>query len=310
MEYLWLFIGFVLLIKGADFFVDGSSSIARLLRVPSVIIGLTIVALGTSAPEAAVSISAGLIGENEIALSNVIGSNVFNLMIVVGVCACMRPFVPDKDIVNRDLPISFFAAGLLAVMLIGNVLGRIEGIVLLLLMVGYIALTVRSALKNRTEGEEIKTLSPLVSILYIVGGLAAVIWGGQLVVDNASLIAVNLGMSQTLVGLTIVAIGTSLPELVTSIVAAKKGDSGLALGNVVGSNIFNIFFILGMSSALTPIAGSVEAIIDMVLLLVFTLGVFLVGKFRGKIGRTSGAVMISTYVAYTAYIIMRAYNLI
>lgn len=305
MEYLWLLIGFVLLIKGADFFVDGSSSVARLLRVPSVIIGLTIVAMGTSAPEAAVSISAGLAGNNDIALSNVIGSNIFNLLVVVGVCACMRPFTPDKEIVNRDFPISIVGAGLLIAMLVNHILGRMEGIILLLLMVGYIALTVRSALKNRTEGEEVKTLSPILSVIYIIGGLAAIIWGGQLVVDNASLIAVSWGMSQTLVGLTIVAIGTSLPELVTSIVAAKKGDSGLALGNVVGSNIFNIFFILGMSSAITPINSAPEAMFDLVILMAISVVTFLVCKWRGKMERFPGALMLLAYFAYTAYIIIR-----
>ena len=233
MEYVWLVVGFVLLIKGADFFVDGSSSLARLLRVPSVIIGLTIVAMGTSAPEASVSMSAALSGSNEIALSNVIGSNIFNGLVVVGICAFMAAFSTNKDILKRDLPLNILITFILCIMLANGVLSRLEGILLLIGMTAYLISMVISALKNRQDEENGKVLSLPKSLLYIAGGLIAVIAGGNLVVDNACIIAESFGVSQNFIGLTIIAVGTSLPELVTSIVATRKGDSGLALGNAI-----------------------------------------------------------------------------
>ena len=305
VNFLLLLLGFVLLIKGADFFVDGSSSVAKLLKVPSVVIGLTIVAMGTSAPEAAVSITAGIAGSNEIAVSNVVGSNIFNMLVVVGVCAAIKPFELDKTILKRDFPVNIVAnVILLCMMLVGSVLSRFNGILLLALMVTYIAFLVVSAIKNREESDEqIKTLSPVMSGVYIVGGLAAVIFGGDLVVDNATVIAQAAGWSETFIGLTIIAIGTSLPELVTSIVASKKGDSGLALGNVVGSNIFNILFILGLSSSISPIAVDSRAVTNMILLLVLTTLMYLTCIMCKKLGRVEGISMVLIYVAYTAYLL-------
>ena len=271
MMYVLLIVGFILLIKGADFFVDGASSTAKLLKVPSVIIGLTIVAMGTSAPEAAVSISAGLSGSSDIALSNVIGSNIFNLLIVVGVSAIICPMKTEKVILRRDIWWSLGAAVATLIMMTDMKISGAEGILLLGGMAAYIAVLVFDARKKRDEGDEVKAMSPLKSIIYIVGGLAAIIIGGDLVVDSACDIAAAFGMSEALIGLTIVAAGTSLPELVTSIVAAKKGDSGLALGNVVGSNIFNILFILGSASALTTINVAPELFIDTAILIAVTL---------------------------------------
>ena len=253
MMYVLLIVGFVLLIKGADFFVEGSSSVAKLLKVPSVIIGLTIVAMGTSAPEAAVSISAGLAGSSDIALSNVIGSNIFNLLIVVGVSAIICPMATEKVIMQRDIWWSLGATVAVLVMMIDMKVSTIEGILLLAAMVAYIVILIRAAKKNREAGEDFKTMSPIKSVIFIIGGLAAIVVGGDLVVDSACDIAAAFGMSEALIGLTIIAMGTSLPELVTSVVAAKKGESGLALGNVIGSNIFNLLFILGAASALTSI---------------------------------------------------------
>ncbi|MBR2715286.1 MAG: calcium/sodium antiporter [Ruminococcus sp.] len=305
LNILLLILGFILLIKGADFFVDGSSSVAKLLKVPSVVIGLTIVAMGTSAPEAAVSITAGIAGSNEIAISNVVGSNIFNMLVVVGTCALIKPFVLDKTILKRDFPINAIAnVILLILMLLGSVLSRFDGIVMLVLMLSYIGFLVVTAIKNREESdEEFKTLSPLLSVVYIVGGLAAVIFGGDLVVDNATVIAKAAGWSETFIGLTIIAIGTSLPELVTSIVASKKGESGLALGNVVGSNIFNILFILGLSSTILPITVDTRAIANTILLLVMTVLMFIMCVIRKKLGRVEGALMCAMYVAYTAYLL-------
>ena len=240
MEYLLLLVGFVLLVKGADFFVEGSSSLAKIMKVPSVIIGLTIVAMGTSAPEASVSINAALTGNNDIAISNVVGSNIFNGLVVVGICAFLASFKTNLDILKRDMPLNIVITMILCFMFMDGKLSRIEGLILLAGMAAYIVSMIYSALKNRETGEDCKVLSLPKSIVFMAGGLVAVIFGGDLVVDNACVIAANFGVSQNFIGLTIIAIGTSLPELVTSIVATRKGDSGLALGNAIGSNIFNI----------------------------------------------------------------------
>ena len=305
MMYVLLIVGFILLIKGADFFVDGASSTAKLLKVPSVIIGLTIVAMGTSAPEAAVSISAGLSGSSDIALSNVIGSNIFNLLIVVGVSAIICPMKTEKVILRRDIWWSLGAAAATLIMMTDMKISGAEGILLLGGMAAYIAVLVFDARKKRDEGDEVKAMSPLKSIIYIVGGLAAIIIGGDLVVDSACDIAAAFGMSEALIGLTIVAVGTSLPELVTSIVAAKKGDSGLALGNVVGSNIFNILFILGSASALTTINVAPELFIDTAILIAVTLLMYFLCRSKDKTSRGEGALCMLVYAAYMAYIILR-----
>ena len=305
MMYVLLIVGFILLIKGADFFVDGASSTAKLLKVPSVIIGLTIVAMGTSAPEAAVSISAGLSGSSDIALSNVIGSNIFNLLIVVGVSAIICPMKTEKVILRRDIWWSLGAAVATLIMMTDMKISGAEGILLLGGMAAYIAVLVFDARKKRDEGDEVKAMSPLKSIIYIVGGLAAIIIGGDLVVDSACDIAAAFGMSEALIGLTIVAAGTSLPELVTSIVAAKKGDSGLALGNVVGSNIFNILFILGSASALTTINVAPELFIDTAILIGVTLMMYFLCRSKDKTSRGEGALCVLVYAAYMAYIIVR-----
>ena len=305
MMYVLLIVGFILLIKGADFFVDGASSTAKLLKVPSVIIGLTIVAMGTSAPEAAVSISAGLSGSSDIALSNVIGSNIFNLLIVVGVSAIICPMKTEKVILRRDIWWSLGAAVATLIMMTDMKISGAEGILLLGGMAAYIAVLVFDARKKRDEGDEVKAMSPLKSIIYIVGGLAAIIIGGDLVVDSACDIAAAFGMSEALIGLTIVAAGTSLPELVTSMVAAKKGDSGLALGNVVGSNIFNILFILGSASALTTINVAPELFIDTAILIAVTLLMYFLCRTKEKTSRGEGALCVLVYAAYMAYIILR-----
>lgn len=305
MMYLLLLVGFVLLIKGADLFVDGSSSVAGILKVPSVIIGLTIVAMGTSAPEAAVSISAGFSGNSDISLGNIIGSNIFNLLIVIGVCAIIFPAASHKDILKRDMWWNIAISALLFILILDRKISRIDGVILLIAFVVYIGLMIRSALKNRIE-EQPQDLLPLPkSIIYIIIGLAAVVFGGDLVVDNASKIAAFIGMSDTLIGLTIVAIGTSLPELVTSITASRKGDSGIALGNAVGSCLFNTMFILGIASVLTPINAVTELIIDGGILILVTI-LMLVFAFTGrKTNRAEGIICVAAYIAYTAYIIVR-----
>ena len=283
MEYLLLLIGFVLLIKGADFFVDGSSSLARIMKVPSVIIGLTIVAMGTSAPEASVSVNAALAGSNDIAISNVIGSNLFNGLVVVGVCAFMAGFKTNPEILKRDMPLNIIVTAILCIMLLDRHINHIEGIILLISMAVYIAVMVISALKNRATADECKILSLPKSLIFIIGGLIAVIFGG----------------------LTIIAIGTSLPELVTSITATRKGDSGLALGNAIGSNLFNILFILGMSATICPLNVLSESIIDCIILLVSAVILYVFARTKKTMNRWEGIVCVFLYVGYTAYLLIR-----
>ena len=305
MEYLLLLIGFVLLIKGADFFVDGSSSLARIMKVPSVIIGLTIVAMGTSAPEASVSVNAALAGSNDIAISNVIGSNLFNGLVVVGVCAFMAGFKTNPEILKRDMPLNIIVTAILCIMLLDRHINHIEGIILLISMAVYIAVMVISALKNRETADECKILSLPKSLIFIIGGLIAVIFGGTLVVDNACLIAKDFGVSENFIGLTIIAIGTSLPELVTSITATRKGDSGLALGNAIGSNLFNILFILGMSATICPLNVLSESIIDCIILLVSAVILHVFARTKKTMNRWEGIVCVFLYVGYTAYLLIR-----
>ena len=311
MEYVLLIVGFILLIKGADFFVDGASSIAGKLKVPSLVIGLTVVSIGTSLPEAAVSLSASLSGTNEISLGNVIGSNLFNILVVVGISSAILPIITDMDILKRDMPINLAVTVALFVMLIDRKLTRAESIILLIFLATYMFMLIRSALKSRAENtaeEETKILSWPKSIIFVVLGAAAIIGGGQLVVNSATKIAAALGMSETLIGLTVVAFGTSLPELVTSIVAAKKGDSGIAMGNVVGSCLFNILFILGLTGTITPMVASLAMSIDTGILIGVSALMIIFAYTKKKTSRWEGIVFTSMYVVYTAYIIMRAYN--
>lgn len=305
MMYVLLLAGFVLLIKGADFFVEGCSSIARILKVPSVIIGLTIVAMGTSAPEAAVSINAGLAGNSDISLGNIIGSNIFNLLVVIGACAVIFPADSHEDILNRDLWWNIAVSALLFLLILNGRISRMEGLLLLTVFVLYIGIMIRSALKNRIKEAPLESMPLPESLLYVIGGLAAVVLGGDLVVDNASLIAKTFGMSDTLVGLTIVAIGTSLPELVTSITASKKGDCGIALGNAVGSCLFNILFILGAASLLTPIEVVPELVIDGSILIAVTGLILIAAKTGKRTNRIEGIICVLAYIVYAAYIIAR-----
>lgn len=307
-----LVIGFVFLVKGADFFVEGSSSVAKRFNVPSLIIGLTIVAMGTSLPETAVSVTASLVDNNALAVSNAVGSNIFNLMVVIGFCAVMTPVAVDKQTLKRDFPFSVLCAVLLlALGFIGMELGHVDGAILLVLFAVYIIVLVRIALKHKNSGAaveeegEIKLLSMPRSLIYIVLGGASIAVGGDMVVDSASRIAIDFGMSQTLVGLTIVSIGTSLPELVTSIVAARKNEVDMALGNAIGSNIFNFLMVLGIASAISPIAFITENIIDIIILIVFSIVVWIMAWTKTKLNKGEGLIMLALYIAYAVYICVR-----
>ncbi len=318
LSFALLIAGFILLVKGADFFVDGSSSIAKLLKIPSIVIGLTIVAFGTSAPEAAVSIIAGIEKSNDIAVGNVIGSNMFNLLVVLGVSAAIKPVQIKGQIIAKEYPFMLIATALLMVMsydsvLSGgssNVITRGDAIILLLFMGIFLFSVISSALRSRREsiesgGDDIPSYGVGKSLLFTIGGLAGIIIGGQIVVDSASDIAVRFGMSQTLVGLTIVAVGTSLPELVTSIVAARKGESDIAIGNVVGSNIFNILFVLAASAAISPMNINEQCLTDLLILMAASLGTYGFCVTKKRVSRAEGIILTVVYVIYLAYAIIR-----
>lgn len=317
---LFLVIGFVFLIKGADFFVEGSSSVAKKLRVPSMIIGLTIVAMGTSLPECAVSVTASITNNNSLAISNAVGSNIFNLMVVCGVCAVFTPLTVTASTMKKEFPFSVICALLLlAFGFLGMTLGHIDGVILLVFFAGFLFWMIKSAQKARSinpeaelddeivvdEAEDIKILPVWRCIIYIIGGAIAIAIGGDLVVDGASVVAAALGLSQTLIGLTVVALGTSLPELVTSIVAAKKDEVDMALGNVIGSNIFNILFVLGIAAAISPVEFITENIIDIVILVAMSILVWFFAWSKKKIVRWEGVTMLAIYVAYVVYICIR-----
>ena len=315
LSFVMLVIGFVLLVWGADKFVEGASALARKMGVSPLLVGLTIVAFGTSMPELAVSVTAALRGANEIAVGNVVGSNMFNLLVVAGLSAVICPLVMDKMLLRRDWPLSIFAAVLLLVAIApDHVIARRESAVLLVIFAVILSRQIKAALNDRAQlaaaeaeaAEEAAemTKSPVMIWVNIVLGLACIVLGGQLAVNGATGIARMFGLSETLIGLTIVAIGTSLPELVTSIVAARKGQNEIAMGNVIGSNLFNILLILGVSAVITPIPVQATSIIDCLFLITISV-VFYLPARKGKLGRLPGAVMAAMYVAYTAYLIMR-----
>ena len=313
IPYIVLVVSFVALIKGADFFVEGASSLAKKLGVSSVIIGLTVVAMGTSAPEAAVSISAGLQGSNEIALGNVIGSNLFNLLVVLGFCMLITQIPSSEETIKRDFPWNIIetVAIIAAIVLFDTKITRLEGIALLVLFVTYMSYLVYKTIKDRKPAdEEIAEISLTKSLLFLIGGLAFVIVGGDLVVDSATVIAKSWGVSDALIGLTIIAMGTSLPELVTSIVAAKKNECDMAIGNVIGSNLFNLLFVLGMSATISPIAIDLTSgiLIDAVVLLAVTVMMYIFSITGNKLQKLEGVAALLCYGGYLANIITRAFS--
>lgn len=311
---LLLIIGFAFLVKGADAFVEGSSSIAKHFHVPSLIIGMTIVAMGTSLPETAVSVTASIAGSNALAVSNAVGSNIFNLMVVIGVCAVLTPVAVQKNSLKIDIPFSMICALLLLVL--GHdrmMLTRVNGLILIVLFAFFILYMIRSAQHSMNnedsefaaEAAEMKVMSVPKSLIFIVIGIAGITLGSDWVVDGAKTIASAFGISENLIGLTIVAFGTSLPELMTSIVAARKNEVDMALGNAVGSNIFNILMVLGIASALSPIAFIQENIIDIIILVGFSFIVWLMAWTKRRLDKLEGLAMILLYAGYVVYICVR-----
>lgn len=307
IQVVLLLVGFVFLIKGSDFFVDGASSIASILKIPTIIVGLTIVAFGTSAPEAAVSITSSLTGSNAMAVSNVIGSNLFNILMVIGLSALLGELLMEKDVLNKDLPFLVGITLLFAIFIIlGWDISSIEGIILLIILVIYIFYLVRNSKKSE-DGKNVDKpkLSLPKSIIFIIVGIVGIVLGGDLVVNSASDIAIALGMSETLVGLTIVAVGTSLPELVTSLTALKKGENQLVIGNVIGSNIFNILFVLGASSAISAIPLDSSMLIDVIFMVFVTVLCFIFGKTQDKYDKKEGAILVALFIIYMIFAILR-----
>lgn len=325
MIFLQIFVlaaGFAALVKGADIFVDGSAGLAHRFRIPSLVIGLTIVAFGTSLPELAVSTTAAMQGANEIALSNVVGSNIFNLLGVLGICAIICPVPVDLPVLRRDFPLSISTTLLtLIVVVVPVVLGGTffslgmedtAGVVsmplavfLLAVFAAYLTYLVVDAKKNPVQEEEHASGPLWKDLVFIAGGLVLVIAGGKAVVYSAQKIAMACGMSETLIGLTIIAIGTSLPELVTSIVASRKGETALAVGNVIGSNIFNLLFILGISAVIHPVSVNAASVYDLAILLCITVVSFIFSLTGKTIRRTEGICMLLLYGTATVFAIMR-----
>ncbi len=306
-----LIVGMALLVKGADWFVDGSSNIARALKVPPLVIGLTLVSIGTSAPEASVSIISSVNGLNDLSFGNVVGSNIFNTLLILGVSALIIPTAIGREVKKYDIPamlLLYLTLILFAFVITPLKIDVLEGVVLLVAFISYTVWLVLRAKKSGRKQEEANKLTKgaiIKSVLFTVLGLAGIIFGGKLVVDNASKIAKAFGMSESLVGLTIVAAGTSLPELVTSVVAAIKKENDIAIGNVIGSNIFNIAFITGLSSAISPITLTHSALTDLLVLLGSGALVAVLSLFSDKIKRTHGAFFILLYIGYLTYIIIR-----
>lgn len=300
-----LVFGFVLLIKGADYFVDGASSMARRLCIPPIIVGLTIVAMGTSAPEAAVSVSSALKGSNAIAIGNVLGSNIVNILLILGITATITTLSVQRNSVQYEMPFMILITVLLT--WIGWDYGTItrSGAILLLglfvLFLGYLYIVSRG---TECDIKDVKTLSKTKITLYIVLGLVALVFGSHITVSAACDIARYIGVSERVIGLTIIAIGTSLPELVTSVIAARKGQSDIAIGNIVGSNIFNVLFVLGIAGAILPIPFNPAFLFDGVVAIIVAVLLWLFTLRHHRLTYIPGLIFITMYVLFLVYLIM------
>ena len=319
MIYIFLIIGFILLIKGADFFVEGAASIARKFNVPSMIIGLTIVAMGTSAPEAAVSVTSSLAGQNDISVANVVGSNFFNILVVIGISSIITRLPVQKNTIKKDTPLLIISCILLLLFSSNSNISTVEGISFLIFFTYFLIITIKSAkdsdnefvteVQTTAEGEAalemVKDISIFKTILLSVIGIIGIIYGGDMVVDSATKIAKTLGMSANLIGLTIVAVGTSLPELVTSVVATKKDETEIAIGNVIGSNIFNILLIIGLASTISPLTIGMFSLIDIIFMTIITILLYLFMKKSNSLTKLHGYIFILIYIGYMTYTMMR-----
>ena len=308
LSIVLLIVGMALLIKGADFFVDWASQVAKAMKIPSLIIGLTLVSIGTSMPEMSVSIQSAIQNLDDMSFGNVVGSNIFNTFVVIGASALFTTLTVSNDMKKYDIPI--LIGIYLILILFGFVIGPfevtlIESILILSLLFIYTFFLIYRSRKEKSEEENTKQRKWYFNVLFIILGLAGIIFGGDLVVDNAVVLATKLGMSELLVGLTIVAVGTSLPELVTSMVAAKKGENDIAVGNAIGSSIFNIILILGLSGIISPYAVGESYLIDLMVMLCSAVIILIMSMTDGKIGKGKGIILIMIYALYLTYIILR-----
>lgn len=328
LAFIILIIGLILLVKGADLFVDGASNLAKHFGVSALVVGLTVVAFGTSLPEAAVSISSQIQGLDDVSLGNIIGSNMFNLFFILGVSALFSPLIVKKEILKRDLPLSIIATVILILMTLffhsnGNkAITRVEGLVLFLSLIIYVIYLIKHSLKESAQNndQQLFTVTEVAEVeskaiftkkkaaIYTIIGLIGVVGGGILVTNGAKEIALFFGMSEWLVGLTIVSVGTSLPELITSVVAAFKKEVDIAVGNVVGSNLFNILFVLGFSSIIKPIKFNDGVMFDLLFLAIGSILISLLALRKKRFGKLEGAIMVAMYIGYFAYIIVRELN--
>ena len=302
-----ILVGFLLLIKGADVLVDGSSAIAKKLRISEIVIGLTIVSIGTSMPELFVSTTSAIQGASDISIGNVIGSNICNLLLILGVSSLIHPVKFHKETKYIENPLSIILTLIFLVICnINQDISRIEGIILLVLFIAFLIYTIIMGKKSQNEEileislDETKKISVAKNIAFIILGIVGLKIGGDLVVDNAKLIATALNISEKIIGLTIVAIGTSLPELVTSVTAAIKGDSDIAIGNIVGSNIFNMLFIIGVSAVITPITYNISYNFDFIILFIgmFLMLIFPFIKPKDEMSRKNGLIFTILYIIY------------
>jgi len=308
-------VGLALLVVGANYFVKGASSLAKSFKIPSIVIGLTIVAMGTSAPELSVNLSSAFSGNTDIALGNVIGSNIVNILLILGVAVMITNLKVQRNTTRKEIPYSLFAAIAVLVMsadvfldgAVSNVITRSEGLILLAFFGVFLYYVYRLTKQEQAAEEEIELFPMWQTVLMIAGGLVALVFGGRWIVEGAVDIAATLGVSEKLIGLTIVAVGTSLPEFATSVVAAMQKKADIAVGNIVGSNIFNIFFILGATAVVKPLPIDPALLVDIGVLMATTLFLFFamyVGK-RHTLERWQGALMIVAYIAYTTFLVMR-----
>ncbi|MGL5314116.1 MAG: calcium/sodium antiporter [Peptostreptococcaceae bacterium] len=319
MSFILLIIGFALLIKGADVFVDSSACIAKRFNVPPMIIGLTIVAMGTSAPEAAISVTSSLAGLNDMSIANVVGSNFFNILVVLGFSSILAKLPVQNSTVKKETPFLILVSFILLVFVSDLRLGRIEGLILLGVFSYFIYSTIKSA-KNSTSNDEEhdsgdgtstaeiavdESYSMPTTIIHGIVGVISIIVGGDVVVDSATAIATSFGMSANLVGLTIIAVGTSLPEFVTSIVAIKKGETDIAIGNVIGSNLFNILLVLGLAATINPMSITLVAVIDIIFMVLITVLLYLMIKKDNSLVKKQGIILIAMYFMYMTYTIVR-----
>ena len=304
LDVLLIIIGVALVLKGADFLTEGASALARRMHVPEIVIGLTIVAAGTSAPELFVSVVSALNDTPDLAVGNVVGSNTMNCMLIVGCAAMVAPMTISRSTVRKDIPFAVVASVLLTLIALDNYLGRFDGVILLIGFVAFMAYTLLQAKNGQAESQtEVKQMNPWLSLLFLVIGLAMLVAGSNVFVDSASSVAAALGVSEGVIGLTVVAGGTSLPELATSVVAARKGQSAIAIGNVIGSSVFNILLILGLTAVISPLQIEGITTIDMAVMLISVVLVWLFSFTRFTVERWEGALLVGGYLAYLALLI-------